>query len=591
MSSNDDLQGKIDSVIDLFNNGKLNKAIEKIDLINLDYPNNPILFNLAGACFFGLGQYENAVKNYKKAISIKPDFPDFHFNLGNSYMELGKLNNAVECFKKVLIYIPENFPTLFNLAASYQKLEEFDEAIEQYQSAIKFNNDSQSNKIRALTNLGYVFHEIGELDEAIEAYNQVLKLEPENVEVLNNLGTIYRDLDDTKISIEHYNAALSANPNHSGAYYNLGFAYQDLGDINKAIQNYEQAIEINDHVWSYHNLSYLKKFKLDDPHISKMESLLLQDNIPKLDQVHLNLALARVNDSLGRKKQFLQFLEKGNRLRKKETKYSIEESLYFHETIKEIFLHSMPVSKKPDKDSVSEITPIFILGMPRSGTTLVEQILSSHNSVYGAGELKTLTKLATPIINNYSNGDISNISLQALEFIRQEYLNMLSNLNSNLQIITDKLPLNFQFIGFILSAFPEAKIIHLKRNAIATCWSNYKHFFTDKENSYSHDLNDLAAFYNSYVDIMDFWHKLYPNKIYDLSYETLTTNQEDETRKLINYCNLEWDEKCLSFYENNRAVKTPSSPQVRNKMYQGSSDAWKQYEEFLKPLVKGLKSE
>ena len=150
--------------------------------------------------------------------------------------------------------------------------------------------------------------------------------------------------------------------------------------------------------------------------------------------------------------------------------------------------------------------------------------------------------------------------------------------------------MNFRFIGFILSAFPEAKIVHLKRDARATCWSNYQYFFTNEENSYAFNLDDLAGFYGLYTDLMDFWHQTFPDKIYDLCYEDLTTNQEEETRKLLEYCELDWDENCLNFHTSKRAVKTASALQVTQKMYQGSSEAWKKHEEYLQPLIKALSS-
>ena len=165
---------------------------------------------------------------------------------------------------------------------------------------------------------------------------------------------------------------------------------------------------------------------------------------------------------------------------------------------------------------------------------------------------------------------------------------MLDNFQTNAAFITDKLPLNFQYIGFILNAFPSAKIVHLERDPRATCWSNYKFFFTSKENGYSHDFNDLAGFYSSYRELMDFWHELFPQRIYNLCYEDLTENQEIETKKLLQYLELEWDEECLNFFENDRAVKTPSTLQVRKKMYKGSSDAWKKHWAYIQPLIDGL---
>ena len=188
------------------------------------------------------------------------------------------------------------------------------------------------------------------------------------------------------------------------------------------------------------------------------------------------------------------------------------------------------------------------------------------------------------IANTYSLPEEAFIS------IRQQYLDELSRFEVPENVITDKLPLNFQYIGFILSAFPEAKIVHLKRDARATCWSNYQCFHTNNQNIFSYNLDDLAGFYGLYVELMDFWHQLYPGKIYDICYEDLTTNQEEETRKLLQYCELDWDENCLNFHTNKRAVKTASSLQVREKMYQGSSEAWKKHESYLQPLIKALSS-
>jgi hypothetical protein len=148
------------------------------------------------------------------------------------------------------------------------------------------------------------------------------------------------------------------------------------------------------------------------------------------------------------------------------------------------------------------------------------------------------------------------------------------------------MPLNFRYIGFILSAFPEAKIVHLKRDAMATCWSIYKYYFNGNE--YSYNLKDLANYYLLYQGLMDFWHQLFPNKIFDICYEDLTINQEEETQKILKYCELDWDENCLNFYKSKRAVKTTSTFQVRQKIYQGSSEAWKKHEAYLKPLLKGL---
>jgi hypothetical protein len=243
--------------------------------------------------------------------------------------------------------------------------------------------------------------------------------------------------------------------------------------------------------------------------------------------------------------------------------------------------------------------------MPRSGSTLVEQIMSSHHAVHGAGELSNLTTIIGKIVSdNLTQGsDIASTSIgdkkinfsnaysipeTAFLSIREQYLDVLSNLNVQESVITDKFLLNFLYIGFILTAFPEAKIVHMKRDARATCWSIYR--INLKGLDYGNDFEDLAGFYGLYADLMDFWHQLFPSKIYDMCYEDLTINQEEETRKLLQYCELDWDENCLSFHKNKRVVESASVVQVRQKMYQGSSEAWKKHEAYLKPLIKSLSS-
>jgi hypothetical protein len=295
-------------------------------------------------------------------------------------------------------------------------------------------------------------------------------------------------------------------------------------------------------------------------------------------------------------------LHEANRLQKQELSYSFDKQQKFITIIKEIFNKNPPNIEQYLSTEPSTIQPIFIVGMPRSGSTLVEQIMSSHHVVHGAGELYDLTKIIGRIVSdNLTQGsDIASTSIgdkkinfsnaysipeTAFLSIRKQYLDVLVNLNVPESVITDKFLLNFFNIGFILTAFPEAKIVHIKRDARATCWSIYRIYM---ELNFGTDFEHLAEFYGLYADLMDFWHQLFPSKIYDMCYEDLTINQEEETRKLLQYCELDWDENCLNFHKNPRSVKTASSLQVRQKMYQGSSEAWKKHEAYLKPLIKNL---
>ena len=293
------------------------------------------------------------------------------------------------------------------------------------------------------------------------------------------------------------------------------------------------------------------------------------------NQCHFCFALAKSSEDLGNLEEAFRYLKEGNALRKKNLNYDIVQDEEIFSRIKEtadsfknVFFNASGKENFP--------TPILILGMPRSGTTLVEQIISNHSEVTAAGELKFLKMFGSPL----AEGKVG-VSEDKLRTIRNQYLNELKELSVGQPFVTDKMPINFFYIGLICSAFPEAKIVHVKRNAAATCWSNFKQYFSTKELGYCYDLLDVVRYYQMYQELMLFWDKHYPEKIYHLDYEQLTVEQEPETKKLIHYLGIDWEDACLFPEENKRYVKTVSSMQVREKVYKGSSEQWKKFEKYL----------
>ena len=542
-------QAQLDEVMSLYSSSQMDEALKMVRLLIKKYPKEYLLFNICGACFSEIGSIELAIENFQKAISIKSDYAEAQYNLGVAYQKINQLDSATE-FYQLAISSQHAYPTAHN-------------------------------------NLGIIFLNKNQLDSAVKCFEWAIAYSPNYAEAHNNLGSALQELKQFENAKKEFETATSLNQNYAQAFHNLGILCEIINLPKEAIINYEKAIETNPKfAEAYRNLSKLKKFTEKNPLVNQVLSLYSSKNLNLSEKARFCFTLAEINKNLGKKDEFFKYLNEGNHLRKQEMNYSFEESHSFHSMITTLFGSDQPLVKNLS-NSASNIKPIFIIGMPRSGTSLVEQIISNHKAVHGAGELLNFRNILTPILDSHLKSNNKSFSKKDFMSIRDKYLDSLSSLKAEEKIITDKMPMNFRLLGFILSAIPEAKVVHLKRDPMATCWSNYNHYFTSG-NGFSFDQDDLAKFYNLYLEIMDFWHGLFPNKIYDLCYEDLTMNQEKETRNLLKYCDLKWDKNCLDFHKNKRGVLTASSAQVRQKIYQGSSEAWKEYEKYLKPMIKGL---
>ena len=581
-------QTQINSVISLYSNGHIQEALDSVETLIKGYPEEPLLYNISGVCYKAVGQLDTAVKSFEKAIALKPDYTEVNYNLGLTLQELGQLEDAVKCYEKAIATKPDYAEAHNNLGATLKDLGQPDTAVKSYKKAVTVKPDYAE----AHYGFGITLYLLDQLEDAIKCYEKAVAIKPDYAEAHYNLGGTFYQLNQLDAAVKSYKKAIAVKPDYAEVHFSLGVVFRALSQQDAAVKCYEKAVAIKPgYAEAHRNLSALKKYTKDDPQITQMQSLISTSDLSQLDRMNLCFALAKVYEDLGKQDELFKFLHEGNRLRKEDLSYSLDKDQKLFTSCRNLFSSLPPAIENSLSYETSAIQPIFIVGMPRSGTSLVEQIIASHHAVHGAGELSTLSELSYPIINDYSNYyDTNSLLKKAFFSIRQQYLDSLSSFNVSENIITDKMPLNFRYIGFILSAFPEAKIIHLKRDAMATCWSIYKHYFQSRGNGFSYNLEDLAGFYDMYIDLMAFWHQLYSDKIYDLCYEDLTTNQEEETRKLLEYCELDWDENCLNFHTTKRAVKTASALQVRQKMYQGSSKVWKQHEAYLEPLTKALSS-
>ena len=578
----------IQSIINTFSSGQKKEAIIEIETLIKDYPLASLLLNISGTFYKANGQLDFATTRFEQALRLNQNYAEAHYNLGVTLRELGKIKEAIKSYKNA-ISIKNAYPNAhYNLGNALLSLKQYNDAIKHFELALVFD----PKFAQAYHNLGLSYKQLRKDLEAGNNFDKALVIKPDYAEAANNRGIIFQNSGDLGNAIKYFQKSLVMNPNLADAYNNIGLAEKEQNNTVNAIKSFEDALSIDPNFTpAYYNLSQFKDYTLNKEQVKKMHSLVSNNDVSQTDLIFLNFALAGVYENLGNKDEFFNYLHEGNRLRKKELNYSFGTSQELFSIIYKIFAEEPNSIKKSSQSNTQTKRPIFILGMPRSGTSLVEQIISSHESVYGGGELGTLTELSHLIIkNNISNRNYTNISSKKnITFIREKYLDSLAHLNTSVNIITDKTPGNFQNIGFIFSMFPDAKIIHLKRDPTATCWSIYKSNWSRNSYKFSYNIDDLVKFYALYYELMEFWHKKFPEKIYDICYEDLTTNQEQETKKLLKYCELDWDENCLNFHKNKRAVKTASLLQVREKMYQGSSEAWKKYEDQLKPLIDGLK--
>lgn len=459
------------------------------------------------------------------------------------------------------------------LGAVYFAMGRFEQAEGSFMRALTLKPDFAI----AHNNLGKAQYSLGKPEMAVASFENALRLSKDYAEAHNNLGDVLNTLGRHEEALASCKRSLQLQPANADAHNNLGIAFSVLGKREEALENYNKALQLQpDFAAAHRNVSEAKQYQAGDLHMQQMLQLVERHSLSDKARTLINFALGKAHADIGEYQKAFSYFAKANFSCKQVLRYDASVEQVLVAKIKTWFSQSVPVL---EADIVSEDTsrkqPVFILGMPRSGTTLVEQILASHSQVYAAGEIGLL-------------GEAINSSNWELESIRDRYLTGLAKTGATESIVTDKMPFNYLWIGFIIAAFPNARIIHVRRDARATCWSNFRNFFSGKGSDFTFDLEDIADYYNRYSDLMSFWHKRFPGRIYDLNYEALTEQQESETRKLLEHIGLEWEDQCLDFHKTQRAVRTASARQVRQVMYQGSSDEWRNYEEHLGPMLRKL---
>ena len=519
------------------------------------------------------GKFIEAEKIYRAILQIRPMDIAVISNLGVMLYELGRLDEAQSCYKKLISQNPNHAESHCNLAVILNKLNRLEGSEISYKKAIELKPDY----VLAHNNLGNTLKKLGRLVEAEISYKAAIKLKPDYVEAHYNLSVLLQEIDKLENSEEICKKAIELKPDYAEVYNNLGITLQKLGRIEEAEVNYKKAIDFKSkYVEAHFNLSQIKNFNDEDKQLVQLQDLYLDQNLNNEQRCHIGFALGKAFEDLNQLDISFKYYSEGNAHRAKSINYNTGQDIKMFNQLKKAYpnikKNALKINNLPNEPKL-----IFIVGMPRSGTTLIEQIISSHSEVSGAGELFYVEKFGDDIARG-----ISKINNNALSTFRKKYFQKINELSKGKPTITDKMTVNFRYIGLIYATFPDAKIVHIKRNSAATCWGNYKQLFFNKESfHYSYNLDDTARYYVLYQNLMRFWDEQCGDRIYNLSYEDLTANQEVETKKLIQHLRLKWEEGCLAPQDNNRSVSTASSKQIRQKIYQGSSQKWKKFEPFL----------
>lgn len=568
--------------------GQLDKSLAEYGNLAESAPENLDAFFGLGVVNEKLNHTDAAIQAYGQALHLKPDHVPSLINLAVLHLNRKERAQAKALFEKALTFQPHNVSALNGVGSCIQQEGNVSECIQYFKTAIEHDPHSAE----AYTNLSFAQYELRQYEASAENCQKALSLSPESAIAYNNYSITLHALGDVEQSEAMARKAIRYNPNYANAWNNLGNALQAQGLKDEAFAAYLKATDINPgYAQAYRNMSLITRFnETHRPIIERMEAVNRNPQAGDTERMHLGFALGKAYEDLKMPDQAFSHYAQGNLLARQGLQYHTGAARAFFEEIKQTyskdFTRAMPVS------GIEDNTPIFILGMPRSGTTLTEQILASHPDVFGAEELNYLGHIANRGAERWFGQSfprfVPDAGQERLAKIGHAYLEKLRTHSATAKHITDKMPANFQHIGLILQTLPNARIIHCKRNPMDNCFSIFKYYFIGKI-PYAYDLTDLGEYYLLYRDMMEHWNALFKDRIFEVDYERMTEEPEVLIPQLVEFCGLTWDDACLNFHATRRDVRTASAMQVRQPIYKTSVEAWRAFETHLDPLKKALK--
>jgi tetratricopeptide (TPR) repeat protein len=548
---------------------------------------------LLGNALVEAGEREAAISCFCAAIKLRPSVAESYYNLGNVLRQAGRIDRAIHCYR-LAIGLRDGFvEAYFNLGNLLREQGNLPEAIACHRSAVTFKPDFAE----AFNNLGRELEEAGQRAEAIACYRHAVLLRPNFAAAYNNLGSALRIEGKPDEVLACFRHAIALQPDFAEAYNNLGNLLQDLGRLDESFAAYERAVELAPRVATFHRmLANTGRVAPGSEHFSRMQALAVDmAALPEAAQMELHFALATVYREARQDESSFLHLKAGNQLKRRMTPYDEAKVLALFEATAKNFSRSTLLAAR-NYGYVSRL-PVFVVGMPRSGTTLVEQILASHPQVFGLGESQHFPRLVGSVLRasfattsaNAPWSDLTGCAIsEGLRRLGAAYTAPLRAEHPNAQRIIDKLPDNFMRLGLIHLALPAAQIIHVQRDPIDTCLSCFSILFSGHL-PFAYDLAELGRYYRGYERLMAHWRAALPEGVMlEVRYEDIVTDFERQARRILEFCGLPWDDRCRVFYNTPRRVQTSSVIQVRKPLYKNSIGQWHRFTKFATPLLEAL---
>lgn len=545
--------------------------------------------NELGVAYQSKGQAEAALEAYGKAIRLKANYAEAHHNLGTALRAIGRNDEALAHLQQALKIRPNHTETRIEIAAVYADLKRFNEAIAHYRIALK----SRPDDALLLNSLAGAYMDrlatIDDLAEAEKCYREALRLRPDLVTLYMNLTVLLRNTGRHDEAMDCYQRVLELEPGNADAVAGVANVLEYRGEHEKAYALLKPLLErrnINSHIAiSFGSVARHIDRRAEAAAI--LESLVREPHPPR-ELRNMHFQLGKLYDEMRDYDKAFDHYRRAHSFAAAD--YDVKRNERLFDDLISVF-SAERISRLPRSRIHSEL-PVFIVGMPRSGTTLVEQILASHPDVFGAGELGDIPKIAATVSAAIRTATpyphcVGELKQQTVDELSQSYLSVLTKFSRTAKRITDKMPHNFLNLGIISLLFPKARVIHCLRDPIDTCLSIYSLPF-NIAHPYADDLAHLGDYYRQYRRLMAHWKSVLSIPVLEIQYEELVANQEIWSRKLVEFCGLEWDERCLRFHETARIASTHSYDQVRRPIYKKSVARWKNYERHLTPLITAL---